>query len=72
LLIQSSLGLTVDGLAGRVVFTRPALPASLPDLRIFDLEVAGARVDLHLTRHEEDVSVRVMRRKGMLDVLVEQ
>ena len=64
LLIQASLGLAIDGLAGRVVFCRPALPSCLPDLRIFDLEVGGGRVDLHLTRHDDEVSIQVLRRQG--------
>ncbi len=64
LLIQASLGLTIDAATASVVFHRPALPSSLPELRIFDLEVGGGRVDLLLTRHDEDVSVRVLRRQG--------
>ena len=73
LLIQASLGLDIDASAARVVFRRPALPISVPELRIFDLEVAGGRVDLLLTRHDEDVSVRVLRRSGSeIDVLIEQ
>ena len=73
LLIQASLGLDIDASAASVVFRRPALPISVPELRIFDLEVAGGRVDLLLTRHDEDVSVRVLRRSGSeIDVLIEQ
>jgi hypothetical protein len=72
-LLQASLGLTIDAAAARVVFSRPALPSSLPELRIFDLEVGGGRVDLLLVRHEEDVSVRVLRRRGaQIHVLIEQ
>ena len=73
LLIQASLGLHIDATAARVVFRRPALPSSLPELRIFDLEVGGGCVDLLLTRHDEDVSVRVLRRQGNhIHVLIEQ
>ena len=73
LLIQASLGLHIDATAARVVFRGPALPSSLPELRIFDLEVSGGRVDLLITRHDEDVSVRVLRRQGNhIHVLVEQ
>ncbi|HEX3448215.1 MAG TPA: hypothetical protein VHS97_08160, partial [Isosphaeraceae bacterium] len=64
LLLQASLGLEIDAIAGRVVFSRPALPLALPELRIFDLNVGNGRVDLLLTRHDEDVSVRVSRRQG--------
>jgi glycogen debranching enzyme len=73
LLVQASLGLHIDATAARVVFRRPVLPASIPELRIFDLEVGGGRVDLLLTRHDEDVSVRVLRRQGNhIHVLIEQ
>ena len=73
MLIQASLGLHIDATAARVVFRRPALPSSLPELRIFDLEVGGGRVDMLLTRHDEDVSVRVLRRQGNhIHVLIEQ
>jgi glycogen debranching enzyme len=72
MLIQASLGLSVDGLRGRVVFSHPVLPTSLPELRIFDLEVAGGRVDLLLTGHDDDVSIRVLRRQGDVRVSIEQ
>jgi glycogen debranching enzyme len=72
LLIQASLGLSVDGLLGRVVFSHPVLPPALPELRIFDLEVAEGRVDLLLTRHDDDVSIRVLRRQGDVSVSIEQ
>jgi glycogen debranching enzyme len=71
LLIQASLGLKVDGPARRVIFSRPVLPSSLPELHIFDLEVGGARVDLILTRHEDDVSIRALRKQGQMSVLIE-
>jgi glycogen debranching enzyme len=73
LLIQASLGLKIDATEPKVVFSRPALPASLPELRIFDLEAGGGRVDLLLTRHDEDVSIRAMRRQGAhVHVLIDQ
>jgi glycogen debranching enzyme len=73
LLIQASLGLKIDAAAARVVFSRPALPPSLPELRIFDLEAGGGRVDLLLTRHDEDVSIRTLRRQGPhVHVLIDQ
>jgi hypothetical protein len=39
-------------------------------LRIHNLEVAGATVDLLLVRHEHDVGVNVLRREGVVQVLV--
>jgi len=73
LLIQASLGLKIDATAGQVVFSRPVLPSSLPELRIFDLEVGQGRVDLLLTRHDDDVSIRALRRQGAhVHVMIDQ
>jgi glycogen debranching enzyme len=70
LLFQACLGLAVSGPEAVVSFTRPRLPGCLGELRIHNLEVAGASVDLHLVRHEQDVGVNVLRREGDVQVLV--
>jgi glycogen debranching enzyme len=72
LLIQSALGLHVDGLCGRVSLVRPALPAFLNDLEIRNLGVGAARVDLHVMKHGDDVSVKVLRREGELEIIISQ
>lgn len=45
-------------------FIRPLLPVSVGELRIHNLEVAGASVDLLVVRHEQDVGITVPRRDG--------
>ena len=70
LLLQACLGLEINGLEAQICFTRPQLPASLGELRIHNLEVAGATVDLLLVRHEHDVGVNVLRRDGDVQILV--
>jgi glycogen debranching enzyme len=70
LLFQACLGLEINGSERSVCFTRPRLPASLSELRIHNLEVAGAGVDLSLVRHENDVGVNVLRREGDLRITV--
>jgi len=69
LLFQACLGLTIDGLERRVYLTRPRLPASLDELRIHNLEVGDATVDLLLRRHEHDVGVNVLRRDGDVQLM---
>jgi glycogen debranching enzyme len=69
LLFQACLGLTIDGAKAQVCFTRPCLPASLGELRIHNLQVAGASVDLLLVRHDSDVGVNVLRREGEVQIL---
>ncbi len=72
LLLQGCLGLEVSGVDRRVCFHRPQLPSSLPELRITNLSVAGATVDLLLVRHMGDVGVNVLHRVGEVSVLVEK
>jgi glycogen debranching enzyme len=70
LLFQACLGLEINGPDRHVSFTCPRLPASLGELRIHNLQVAGAAVDLLLVRHEDDVGVNVLRREGNVRVTV--
>jgi hypothetical protein len=42
----------------------------VPELRITNLNVAGASVDLILLRHGDDVGVQVVRREGDVSVVV--
>ena len=70
LCLQSCLGLRVSGVDATISLVRPFLPAFLSELRIMNLEVAGASVDLLLTRQDRGVSVNVLRRKGDVDVVV--
>ncbi len=72
LLLQACLGLEINAPTARICFTRPQLPASLGELRIHNLEVAGAAVDLLLVRHEHDVGVNVLRRDGDIQIFVVQ
>jgi glycogen debranching enzyme len=72
LLLQACLGLEIHGPEAQIAFTRPRLPAALGELRIHNLEVAGATVDLLLVRHEHGVRVDVLRREGEVQVLVVQ
>jgi hypothetical protein len=54
----------------QISFVRPQLPPSLGALRIHNLELAGATVDLLLLRHAEDVGVNVLRREGDVQIVV--
>jgi glycogen debranching enzyme len=70
LLFQACLGLEISGIEQTLYFTRPQMPASLGELRIHNLEVAGATVDLLLVRQEQNVGINVLRREGSVQVLV--
>jgi glycogen debranching enzyme len=70
LFFQASLGLEINGPEGQICFIRPRLPASVGELRLHNLEVAGASVDLLLVRYAHDVGVNVLRREGDVQVTV--
>ena len=71
LLLQACLGLSIEASERRLEFSKPFLPQFLPEVSIRDLTVGDASIDLLLTRHNEgDVGVNVLRRNGVLEVVV--
>ena len=69
LLIQSCLGLRIEGARNRVVFERPCLPEGIPQLSIRGLRVGGASVDLFFERQADNVRVQVLEKQGEVDVI---
>ena len=72
LLLQACLGLEIRGDPRLVTFRYPILPPFLEELMIRKLEVAGARVDLLVRRHGEDVGVNVLERDGDVEIVVQK
>jgi hypothetical protein len=70
LLLQACLGLDIDAPRRRILLDRPHLPPSLSHLRIRDLHVGDARVDLCCHRRDDDVSVELEHRAGEVEVAV--
>jgi glycogen debranching enzyme len=69
LLIQSCLGLRIEATPERLTFVRTMLPESIDWLRLSNLRVGRARVDLLLERHPHDVGLTVLRREGDLEIV---
>ena len=69
LLLEACLGLRIDAAGRRVSLSRALLPDTIEWLRIVNLTVADASVDLLLTRHAHDVGVTVVRRDGDLEIV---
>lgn len=70
LLLQSCLGIEVEGATRRLLLNDPVLPEFLETVRIEGLAVGEGSVDLVLRRHRDDVGVHVARRQGDVSVLV--
>ena len=64
LLLQSCLGLDIDATQRRLRFQQSVLPENIDWIRINNLTIRGARIDLLLTRHTHDVGVTVLDRDG--------
>ncbi len=69
LLLSATLGVHVDAPARRISFSRGRLPESLDWLRLTDLAVGDARIDVRLERHPHDVGVTVLRREGQIEIV---
>ena len=68
MLLSACLGLTIDAESQQIVLARALLPTGLEWLRISNLSVGEATVDLLLTRHPHDIGVTVLRRSGDVEV----
>jgi glycogen debranching enzyme len=69
-LLQACLGLSVNAPTRRISFCYPRLPPFLKELRIQNLRLADASIDLVLLRHDNDVGVNVLRREGKVEISV--
>jgi glycogen debranching enzyme len=69
LLLQACLGVRVDAKARRVSFAHAVLPEEVDWVRIINLSIGSASVDLLFTRHATNVGVTVLRRDGELEIL---
>jgi glycogen debranching enzyme len=69
-MLAGCMGLHFDPLAGRLSLQSPRLPAFVDWLRIEDLSLGEARVDLLLQRWRDSVGVEVTRRVGEIEVAV--
>jgi glycogen debranching enzyme len=70
MLLQSCLGLHIDANAGKIYIKKPYVPAYLKRILIRDLAVKDARVDIVLEYDPEDVNIKLVRRKGEVDIVV--
>lgn len=69
-LLSATLGMQPNAREQRLELLRPTLPASLPSLRMRNLRVGDALVDLEFAGQGGSISVEVLRRTGDLDVVV--
>jgi glycogen debranching enzyme len=69
-LVQSALGLSIDGRRRRLCLSHPVLPSFLDTLELRNVAVGSGSVDLLVVRHREDVGINVTRRKGDVEIVI--
>jgi glycogen debranching enzyme len=70
MLLQATLGLSIDGAARRITIRNGLLPEFLPQVRIEGLRIGQGSVDLTLERHTRDLGVRVERNDAKAEIVV--
>ncbi len=63
-LLAACLGLELDRERNRIRLKSPILPRFLDSIVLYNLKLGASRVDLRVHRHDDDVTVAVVRRKG--------
>jgi glycogen debranching enzyme len=69
LMLEACLGLEIDAPSGQVRLNRPQLPELLKELRVRDLKVGDASLDLTARRHGSDITVEIPRCQGKVEVV---
>ena len=69
-LVKACLGLSFRPEEPRIRFLHPVLPGFLERVRLVNVRVGDAVVDVQFERHGEEVGVNVVRKQGEIDVSV--
>jgi glycogen debranching enzyme len=69
LVLQACIGLYIDAANKRLMLRYAILPEFLPEVRLRDLCVGDASVDLLLERHPYNVGITVLRRQGEVEIV---
>ncbi|WPO42621.1 amylo-alpha-1,6-glucosidase [Tardiphaga sp. 42S5] len=69
-LLEAALGIEFDVARGEIRFRNPRMPAFLQYVILRDLRLGESSVDLCLRKHENDVSLEVLRTRGQIQVSI--
>jgi glycogen debranching enzyme len=69
-LLEASLGLEFDAQRGEIRLRNPRLPAFLNEVVLRDLRLGPSSVDLRVRRHNDEVSLEVLRTRGRIQVSI--
>jgi glycogen debranching enzyme len=69
-LLEAALGLEFDAARGEIRLRNPRLPAFLDEVILRELQLGCSTVDIRVRRHDDSVSMEVLRRRGKIQVSI--
>jgi len=69
-LLEAALGLEFDADHGEIRLRNPRLPAFLNEVVLRDLQLGASSADLRLRRHDDEVSLEVIKTRGKIQVSI--
>ena len=69
-LLEAALGLEFDAARGEIRLRDPRLPEFLNEVVLRDLRLGASSVDLRVRRHDNEVSLEVLRTRGQIQVSI--
>jgi glycogen debranching enzyme len=69
-LLEAALGLEFDAARNEIRLRNPRLPSFLNEVILRQLHLGSSTVDLHITRHGDEVALEVLRRRGKIQVSI--
>lgn len=72
LLLNSCLGIRINGFENRVSFCNPMLPEFIDSLKIKNLKIGKGNADIKIEKHRNDVGINIQRKEGPVSVFIEK
>ena len=69
-MLGAALGISFAPRERQIRFSAPSLPLGVDELRLTNLRLAGASVDLLLRRSAEEVELTVLGREGPVEIVL--
>lgn len=72
LLLNSCLGMKINGLKNQISFCSPVLPQFVYQLEIKNLRIANSKIDIKIQRYANDVGINILKKADSVSVLIEK
>jgi glycogen debranching enzyme len=70
MMLQACLGMSIHAEPSRITFDRPHLPEFIREIRLCEIQVGQAKIDLLLERYQHDVGITILRKTGQIAVMI--